>query len=157
MSVNEDLEKFREKFMIERLIVLDDGEWTLSVRPGQLMLGSMVLSSTLGSVDFAGIATSSGSGFISMLERAEAVTRALYGAVRINVICLMMQDPVVHFHILPRYDRPVERYGLVWQDEDWPGPPVFRPLVTPGGIVQEIRNGIVDWFNQVDQRTVTNG
>ena len=26
----------------------------------------------------------------------------------------------VHFHVIPRYDKKIERYGLVWEDVDYP-------------------------------------
>lgn len=148
MQVESKLEAFREKFKIPELSLLDDGAWILSVRPGQLTLGSMVLSSASGRADFSALEPESGPGFLNMLMKAEAVAKALYGAVRINAVCLMMQDPVVHFHILPRYDKPVERYGLIWRDEDWPGPPVFRPLASPGDQLENIRNEISAWLGR---------
>jgi len=153
MSGSTAHEAFREKFMIDQLGLLDDGEWTLLVRPGQLTLGCMVLSSTRGIKDFSGIAASSGSNFITMLAKAETVAKTLYGAVRINAVCLMMQDPVIHFHIIPRYDQLIERYGIIWRDEDWPAPPVFRPLVTPNETLIKIKAGIADWLFQAPSRT----
>lgn len=151
-STSAAYELFKNKFMMDQLGLMDDGEWILSVRPGQLTLGSMVLSSTRGIKDFSGLDTGSGAGFIAICAKAETIARELFGAVRINVICLMMQDPVVHFHILPRYDEPVERYGLLWRDEDWPAPPVFRPLVSPDEVLQEIKGDIAAWLDQASAR-----
>lgn len=65
-----------------------------------------------------------------MLGIAEHLAKEQFAAVRINVICLMMKDPVVHFHVLPRFDREMELYGERWRDEDWPGPPVLRRVET---------------------------
>ncbi len=154
MSASSNHEAFRKKFMLDQLGLLDDGDWILSVRPGQLTLGSMVLSSARGIADFSGMPANSGTGFMSMLAKAESMAKTLYGATRINAVCLMMQDPVVHFHILPRYDQPVERYGFFWRDEDWPAAPVFRPVTTPSGILDEIRTEITEWLNQNYARTM---
>ena len=153
MAINADYEGFRGKFMLDQLCLLDDGTWILSVRPGQLTLGSMVLSSAQGVADFTRLPSSSGAGFIDMLAKAETIARSLYGAIRINAVCLMMQDPIVHFHILPRYDQPVERYGLFWRDEDWPTPPVFRPVTTPDEVLQEIMNDLTEWLRKATTRT----
>jgi len=39
-------------------------------------------------------------------------------------------------------------YVQVWIDEDWPLPPVFRPLATPGETLKKIKTGIADWLVQ---------
>jgi diadenosine tetraphosphate (Ap4A) HIT family hydrolase len=44
---------------------------------------------------------------------------------------LMMVDPDVHFHVIPRYGADQEFDGLVYPDTGWPGPPVLAPAVTP--------------------------
>lgn len=32
----------------------------------------------------------------------------------------MMIDPEVHFHVIPRYSKPVEFHGKTFVDSDWP-------------------------------------
>ena len=36
---------------------------------------------------------------------------------------LMMLDPHVHFHVLPRYGSPREFAGSTWNDASWPTAP----------------------------------
>jgi len=36
---------------------------------------------------------------------------------------LMMVDPHVHFHVVPRYSEPRRWNGLEIADRGWPGPP----------------------------------
>ena len=36
---------------------------------------------------------------------------------------LMMVDPDVHFHVLPRYDGTRSFAGRAFGDDAWPGPP----------------------------------
>ena len=38
---------------------------------------------------------------------------------------LMMVDPDVHFHVLPRYAQSRSFAGLEFRDHGWPGPPGF--------------------------------
>jgi len=37
---------------------------------------------------------------------------------------LMMVDPDVHFHVLPRYENPREFGGRTHNDRFWPKPPI---------------------------------
>ena len=45
------------------------------------------------------------------------------GFERINYLMLMMVDPHVHFHVIPRYSGDREWRGLTFGDAGWPGPP----------------------------------
>jgi diadenosine tetraphosphate (Ap4A) HIT family hydrolase len=42
---------------------------------------------------------------------------------RINYLMLMMVDPHVHFHVIPRYAVAREFGTLSFPDKGWPGPP----------------------------------
>jgi len=53
----------------------------------------------------------------------EAAARAAFQFDRINYLALMMVDPHVHFHVLPRYAEPRELGGVVFEDAAWPKPP----------------------------------
>ena len=147
MSTNDQaLADFRENFRLDRLTVRDYGGWTLSVRPAQITLGSMVISSTAGHLDFQQLEADEAIGLSSAFAAAERVAKQEFGAVRINIACLMMKDPIVHFHVLPRYDQPVERYGVTWPDTDWPGAPTFGPAPTDEAalhsLVGDLRNAL---------------
>ena len=131
---------FRAKFRLAELEVARPAGWVLSVRPGQLTLGAMVLTVESGVQELAAMDAAAGAGLAEGLSLAERLAREVYGAVRINALCLMMQDPVVHFHILPRYDRPVERHGRIWQDTDWPGPPSIRPVNDEAAVLWAVRD-----------------
>src|SRR5690625_5255945 len=120
------LANFRDKFRLAELTVVETEHWVLSVRPEQLTLGAMVLSARAGALTFSDLDAAAGADFVRVLGTAERVAKKTWGAIRINAIALMMKDPVVHFHVLPRYQAPVDAYGVSWVDEDWPGPPVFR-------------------------------
>lgn len=52
----------------------------------------------------------------------EAAGRAAFEFDRINYLALMMVDPHVHFHVLPRYAEPRELAGVVVEDAAWPKP-----------------------------------
>jgi diadenosine tetraphosphate (Ap4A) HIT family hydrolase len=129
---------FRKIFRLEELTVHEEAGWAISVRPGQLTLGSMVVSSSTGRLDFQELDGDAAAGLAAAFARVERLAKERLGAVRVNLVCLMMKDPVVHFHVIPRYDAPIERYGQRWEDTDWPGPPTFGPVPTDDGVLREL-------------------
>ena len=136
------MQEFESAFRLPEFVVHERGGWRLSVRPGQITLGSMVLSVADGALDFTSIDGSTAQELTAACAVAERTANGLYGAVRINLACLMMKDPVVHFHVLPRYGEGVERYGQTWEDADWPGPPTFRKVETSEEVLQAVRDDI---------------
>ena len=132
--------EFHAKFRLGDLTVCTDQDWTLSVRPAQPVLGALVLSTRHGATSFGDLDERTGTGFVRLVAFAERAARASFGAVRINVLCLMMQDPLVHFHLLPRYAEPVEHSGITWSDPGWPGPPDLGALhVVDDDVLDAIR------------------
>ena len=47
------------------------------------------------------------------------------GYEKINYLMLMMVDPHVHYHVIPRYESPASFDGVAFVDHGWPGPPVL--------------------------------
>lgn len=121
------LNEFQDKFQVEALKVAESEHWVLSVRPQQLTLGSMVLSAKANVLGFAELDEAQSKEMAYLLGVAEERVKTLWGAVRINVLCLMMQDPLLHFHIFPRYDKSVRFNDKEWVDSDWPKPPQVKP------------------------------
>lgn len=97
--------------------------WVVLLRPAQPTLGSLVLAckedaTSLGTVSSA--AYSELSTAIAALERALSRT---FDFRKINYLALMMVDPHVHFHVIPRYSEPREFDGARCEDAAWPKPP----------------------------------
>ena len=55
----------------------------------------------------------------------EAALRAAVGFEKINYLMFMMNDPQVHFHVIPRYDGERTVCGLTIADAGWPKHPAF--------------------------------
>lgn len=126
MPLDQDLQTFRETFQLDRHTVAEIDGWVLSTRPGQLTLGAMVLSAADGAQSFSDLSAQAAAGLSTAIARAETAAAKVFGADKFNAVCLMMKDPVVHFHLLPRYSQDTQRHGLTWTDVDWPGPPNFK-------------------------------
>lgn len=123
MEPGEATELFRTAFRLDELTVHETADWTLSVRPGQPVIGSLVLSTRHGALSFSQVPAKARSSLLTLMGESEEAARSMFGAVRMNALCLMMKDPLFHFHLLPRYGAPVDFGGHGWSDSGWPGPP----------------------------------
>ena len=140
--------QFRAKFRLDELTVHESADWTVSVRPGQPVLGALVISTRHGALDFSQLPPTAGPGLLALIGRAEVAAREHFAAVRMNALCLMMQDPLFHFHLLPRAGDPQQFAGHEWTDSGWPGPPnLADSQATDDAELQEIRAVYVavDW------------
>lgn len=142
MTMNPEFASFRDKFRLDDLGIAVAGGWCLSVRPGQLRLGAMVLSSSSGAGSMAELTSAELQGMGEAFALAESLVSRVFEADRVNYLCLMMQDPIVHFHVLPRYSRSVRRYGQVWEDPDWPAPPVVSPAISSDELLIRVKEDL---------------
>lgn len=110
-------------FGYPQTLIREYGHWTVQLRPRQATLGALVLICKEDVTAFSEI----GTGAFAELPRAvrdiEMVLAGLFAFDKINYLMLMMVDPHVHFHVLPRYSREREFEGAVYRDSAWPGPP----------------------------------
>jgi len=51
---------------------------------------------------------------------------------KLNYLMLMMVDPDVHFHVIPRYSSERVHEGTTFPDAGWPGPPNLAAAVDLG-------------------------
>lgn len=97
--------------------------WAVMLRPQQCTLGALVLACkdpvrAFGDVTPEGFAELKGA-----TAAIESMLQAAIGYDRINYLMLMMVDPDVHFHVIPRYEGARTQGGLTVRDAGWPGPP----------------------------------
>jgi diadenosine tetraphosphate (Ap4A) HIT family hydrolase len=60
-----------------------------------------------------------------MVATIERVLHAAFSYDKINYLMLMMNDPHVHFHVMPRYASERTFAGRSWKDAGWPALPVL--------------------------------
>ena len=103
-------------------LIADYGFWSVQARPQQATLGALILLAHGPAQSFARLEP----GAHAELARVSADIETVLGQLKyrkINYLMLMMVDPHVHFHVLPRYDGPVDFGGHTFTDPGWPGPP----------------------------------
>jgi diadenosine tetraphosphate (Ap4A) HIT family hydrolase len=105
--------------------------WTVLLRPRQPTLGSLVLVCREDVRAFSALSAAAFVDLQQVVQHAEACLREVVAYERINYLMLMMVDPDVHFHVLPRYSVAREFAGQQYPDAGWPGPPALEPAVVP--------------------------
>ena len=105
--------------------------WVVLLREQQVTLGSLVLCSKSDVTAFSNLPAAS---FEEMGRVVNDIERALASAFefdKINYLMLMMVDPNVHFHVIPRYAEERRMGELAIIDQGWPSQPrldVFHEL-----------------------------
>ena len=132
------------KFGHPDTLVAETEHWMLLARPEQLTLGSMVLICREPVRAFGELSPEAFAGMGEMVARIEATLKNFVRYERINYLMLMMVDPDVHCHVLPRYDGTRSFEGTAFPDAGWPAQPVLGQGPTPDAaamsrIVAELR------------------
>jgi diadenosine tetraphosphate (Ap4A) HIT family hydrolase len=117
--------------------IAQTAHWSVLLRPRQPTLGSLVLVCREDARAFGSVSAAAFADLQLVVQRVEAALRDVVGYERINYLMLMMVDPDVHFHVVPRYSSPREFAGVAFPDKGWPGPPALEPAVVPEPAVSE--------------------
>ncbi|QSR16990.1 HIT family protein [Novosphingobium sp. KA1] len=112
-----------EKFGYPASLVAEFEHWLVLARPAQPTLGSLVLAARSEATAFGNLPVEA---HAELKRVSAAIEAALAGAVdyaRLNYLMLMMVDPHVHFHVIPRYEGAREWQGREFVDCGWPKVP----------------------------------
>ena len=107
-------------------LVADYQYWLLLVRPAQPTLGSLILAAKGDATAFGDLAPGAHAELKPITAAIESALENWPGSKRLNYLMLMMVDPHVHFHVIPRYERSRTFAGLEFADTGWPGPPDLK-------------------------------
>ncbi len=112
-----------EKFGWPATLVCEFDHWVALARPAQPTLGSLVLAAKSDVTAFGDLPAEAHAELKQATAAIEgALTRAV-GFDRLNYLMLMMVDPHVHFHVIPRYEDTREWNGREFVDVGWPKVP----------------------------------
>lgn len=111
------------KFGYPDTLVAETGHWLVLVRPQQPTYGSLVLVCKEDATAFSDLSPAAFADLKRAVDGIEALLRHTVAYERINYLMLMMVDPDVHFHVLPRYAGERRHGGYTFTDAGWPGQP----------------------------------
>jgi len=112
-----------EKFGWPATLVADFTHWVVLLRPAQPTLGSLVLAAKSDAKAFGDLPAGAHAELEQVTRAIEGALRSAVGYEKLNYLMLMMVDPHVHFHVLPRYEGERSGCGLTIADAGWPGQP----------------------------------
>jgi len=115
-----------EKFGYPDSLIKQYDKWVLLLRPQQVTLGSLVLVCLEEAKAFSAISTNSFVDLSLVIREVETNLTEAFSYEKINYLMLMMVDPDVHFHVIPRYATSQEFHNQQFFDHGWPGPPDLK-------------------------------
>lgn len=113
-----------EKFGGDGMLIAAYSEWSVLSRPAQATKGAMVLVAHAPVTRYSDLPAAA---FAEMGEVVRDIETALGAALepdKVNYLMLMMVDPHVHYHVIPRYGP-----DHAEEDPGWPGPPALGSTV----------------------------
>lgn len=120
------------RFGYPATLIAENEHWVVLLRPAQPTLGSLVLAAKSEATSFADLPQEA---FAWLHKAAAGIERSLAAAIqheKINYLMLMMVDPHVHFHVIPRYEGERSACGVTVPDAGWPKMPELGEAVTLG-------------------------
>jgi diadenosine tetraphosphate (Ap4A) HIT family hydrolase len=112
-----------EKFGYPATLLAEFEHWLILLRPAQVTLGSLVLAAKSDATAYHQLPREAFAEQADATVAIEAVLKEFCAYERINYLMLMMVDPNVHFHVIPRYSESPDWNGIEFPDAGWPGPP----------------------------------
>jgi len=112
-----------EKFGYPASLLHEYQSWVVLLRPAQPTLGSLVLACKEDATSLGAVSSAACAELATVTADIERVLRRDFDFRKINYLALMMVDPHVHFHVIPRYPDSREFDGVRCGDPAWPKPP----------------------------------
>ncbi len=132
-----------QKFGYPETSIKDYSHWVLVLRPQQVTLGSLVLICREDAQAFSEISSEAFLELPLVIREVERTLQRAFSYDKLNYLMLMMVDPEVHFHIIPRYSSPKMFSEHQFSDIGWPGPPNLK---TPNETNDEVNSLILKFI-----------
>lgn len=102
--------------------------WSILLRPAQVTLGSLVLIAHEQANAFSELSQESFTELNTVIKSLESALKKAFDYEKLNYLMLMMVDPDVHFHVIPRYSTAKQFEDIDFVDHGWPGPPALNQV-----------------------------
>ena len=112
-----------EKFGYPGTLIKEYDHWVVLLRPAQATLGALILACKDKATRFSDITPAAFTEMGTAVADIERGLGALFDYQKLNYLMLMMVDPDVHYHVLPRFEADQTYAGATFTDPGWPGPP----------------------------------
>ena len=132
-----------KKFGYPDTLIHDYSHWVVLLRNDQITLGSLVVAEKSPATSLSAVEPRALAELASIAGDVETAFARTFQPDKFNYLMLMMVDPNVHFHVLPRYSDARECAGVTFEDRAWPKAPSIGN-VTPTTLAQrEVIRGLL--------------
>ena len=143
-----------EKFGYPETLIREYEHWVLLLRPAQVTAGSLVLAAKSDAKAYGDLPVEAFVEQARAVAELEEMLRSAVNYEKINYLMLMMVDPEVHFHVIPRYGDDRFLADIRISDSGFPGPPDLKSAITLdhasiGAAVQLLKAYLPDGAKQV--------
>jgi diadenosine tetraphosphate (Ap4A) HIT family hydrolase len=131
--LSESMNETIRKFGYPETLIEEFDHWLVLLRPAQPTLGSLILAAKSDVTTFADLPDAA---FAELALVSRAIETALSAAVaheKLNYLLLMMVDPHVHYHVIPRYSGVRTHEWVSFADHGWPKLPDLVQAVALDG------------------------
>ena len=128
-----------EKFGWPATLIAEFTHWVVLLRPAQPTLGSLILAAKSDATAFGDLSGDAHAELKTVTAAIEAALTKAVGYAKINYLMLMMVDPHVHFHVIPRYEGTRSAAGVRVADAGWPGQPDLGSAVKLEGELDNVK------------------
>jgi len=130
-----------KKFGCPASLIGEFAYWYLLLRPQQVTFGAMVLIEKSFRLQLSEISQESFLELRDIIGAIEGMGKMVLGYDKVNYLMLMMVDPEVHYHVIPRYAGEVKFNGELFLDHGWPGLPDFSLINACGA------QTLLNWYS----------
>ena len=114
------------RFGYPETLIREYAHWLVLLRPAQVTAGSLILAAKSDATAYGSLPPEAFGEQGAVIAEIETTLRRAVAYERINYLMLMMVDPHVHFHVIPRYSGSRDLAGIDIADQGWPGPPDLK-------------------------------
>jgi diadenosine tetraphosphate (Ap4A) HIT family hydrolase len=139
MTMNQTIDAFG----FPGTLIADYDHWVVLLRPSQPTLCSLVLAAKSDATAFGDLPPPFHAELARVTADIEAALTKAVGYAKINYLMLMMVDPNVHFHVLPRYEGSRSHGGVTVPDAGWPKIPALGEAVA---LDEDQKAALADWL-----------
>ena len=122
-SAIRNLNATMHKFGAPQTVIRQYQYWSILLRPAQVTLGSLVLAAHEPAQAFSELSQASFKELHKITLHMESTLAKAFQYNKLNYLMLMMVDPDVHFHVIPRYAQTKQFNKIEFIDYGWPGAP----------------------------------
>lgn len=117
-----------QKFGAPQTVIRRFECWSVLLRPAQATLGALVLAAHEPAKAFSELSPDSFTELHHVTAQLESALHKAFQHDKLNYLMLMMVDPDVHFHVIPRYAQTRQFMNMEFIDPGWPAVPDLKHI-----------------------------